>query len=169
LGGKYEFLLPVAPTLDRGFLQSLLGRHRITLIPESLPALAHSRAGIIASGTATVEAAMMGIPFVMVYRVSPMTYALGRWRIKVPHFAMVNLIAGREIVPELVQGMFTVQNVVEHLQKVICDGSDRDTMLEGLGQVKTALLAPASADDREPAERAAEIVLSIMATKGTAR
>jgi lipid-A-disaccharide synthase len=82
---------------------------------------------------------------------------------------MVNLIAGREIVPELVQGMFTVQNVVEHLQKVICDGSDRDTMLEGLGQVKTALLAPASADDREPAERAAEIVLSIMATKGTAR
>lgn len=169
LGGEYEFLLPVAPTLDRDFLQSLLGRHRITLVPESLPALAHSRAGIIASGTATVEAAMMGIPFVMVYRVSPMTYALGRWRIKVPHFAMVNLIAGREIVPELVQGMFTVQNVVEHLQKVICDGSDRDTMLESLGQVKTALLAPASADDREPAERAAEIVLSIMATKGTAR
>ena len=67
----------------------------IHLTTEALPALAHSRAGIIASGTATVEAAMMETPFVMVYRVTPLTYLLGRWTVKVPHFAMVNLIAGR--------------------------------------------------------------------------
>ena len=95
LGPAYEFLLPVAPTLDRSFLQSLIGDDSsIHLVPETLPALAQSRAGIIASGTATVEAAMMGTPFVMVYRVSPLTYLLGRPRVKVPHFAMVNLIAG---------------------------------------------------------------------------
>ena len=73
LGPAYEFLLPVAPTLDREFLQSLIGGDlSIHLVPEALPALAASRAGIIASGTATVEAAMMGTPFVMVYRVSPL-------------------------------------------------------------------------------------------------
>src|ERR1700693_6269879 len=90
LGSEYEFLLPVAPTLDRSFLEALIGRHPIRLVSDALPALAHSRAGIIASGTATVEAAMMGTPFVMVYRVTPLTYVLGRPRVKVPHFAMVN-------------------------------------------------------------------------------
>ena len=107
LGDDYKYLLPVAPTLERGYIQSLIGRHRITLVPEALPALGHSRAGIVASGTATVEAAMMGTPFVMVYCVSALTYFLGKPRVKVPHFAMVNLIAGEEIVPELVQHDFT--------------------------------------------------------------
>src|SRR5437870_4051043 len=78
LGADYEFLLPVAPTLDRSFLASLIGAQKITLVPDSLPALYHARAGIVASGTATVEAAMMNLPFVMVYRVSPLTYALGK-------------------------------------------------------------------------------------------
>ena len=94
LGPAYEFLLPVAPTLDRAFVEEMCAGRGITLVPESLPALRHSRAGIVASGTATVEAAMMATPFVMVYRVSPLTYVLGKPRIKVPHFAMVNLIAG---------------------------------------------------------------------------
>ena len=101
LGSAYEYLLPVAPTLDRSFLLSLIGERKVTLVPEALPALWHSRAGIVASGTATVEAAMMNTPFVMVYRVSPLTYALGKPRVKVPQFAMVNLIAGEEVVPEL--------------------------------------------------------------------
>ena len=107
LGPAYEYLLPVAPTLDRDFLQSFLGQQKITLVPETLPALYHSRVGIIASGTATVEAAMMNLPFVMVYRVSPLTYMLGKPRVKVPRFAMVNLIADEEVVPELVQDDFT--------------------------------------------------------------
>src|SRR5260370_26430422 len=76
LGAGYEFLLPVAPTLDRGFLQRLIGDQPITLVPESLPALWHSRSGIIASGTATVDTAMMRTPHVMVYLVSPLTYLL---------------------------------------------------------------------------------------------
>ena len=101
-GSGYEFLLPVARTLDFSFLEELIAacsRHagsaarRIHLVSEALPALYHSRAGIVASGTATVEAAIMGTPFVMVYRVSTLTYALGKPRVKVPYFAMVNLIA----------------------------------------------------------------------------
>jgi lipid-A-disaccharide synthase len=163
LGSEYEFLLPVAPTLDWSFLQGLISQQRIILVPESLPALWHSRAGIIASGTATVEAAMMHTPFVMVYCVSSLTYLLGKPRVKVPHFAMVNLIAGEQVVPELVQHDFTAANVVARLQEILPDGADRDRMLQGLARVKSCLRAPedtGKGSPRHPADWAAEIILS---------
>src|SRR5207245_13144 len=142
LGREFEFLLPVAPMLDRGFLQAQIGKNAITLVPEALPALSHSRAGIIASGTATVEAAVMSTPFVMVYRVSRLTYLLGKPRVKVPRFAMVNLIAEKEVVPELVQRDCTAQNVVSRIQAILPDGPARTRMLEGLALVKGRLRAP---------------------------
>jgi len=172
LGPDYEFLLPVAPTLDREFLRSLIGEKvaelkkthspKITLVPDALPALWHSRAGIVASGTATVEAAMMATPFVMVYRVSPLTYLLGKPRVKVPRFAMVNLIAEEEVVPELVQHDFTAANVVAQMKEILSDGPARDRMLEGLARVKARLRASpgGSGTAQHPADRAAEIILS---------
>jgi lipid-A-disaccharide synthase len=166
-GREYEFLLPIAPTLDPSLYYSLRNRETITLVYEALPALWHSRAGIIASGTATVEAGMMCTPFVMVYRVSPLTYALGRWRIKVPHFAMVNLIAGEEIVPELVQDDFTAANVVARLNEIIPDGPARERMLEGLARVKACLRSQAGGSDlRPPSERAADVILGLLARPG---
>jgi lipid-A-disaccharide synthase len=176
LGSDYEFLLPVAPTLDRVFLKTLIAQEaihhttannpRIALVPESLPALCHSRAGIIASGTATVEAAMMRTPFVMVYCVSSLTYFLGKSRVKVPHFAMVNLIVGKEIVPELVQHDFTAANVVERLREILPDGPTRKRMLEGLTHVKAKLRAREEGPGtltQHPADRAAEIILALLA------
>jgi lipid-A-disaccharide synthase len=193
LGPDYEFLLPVAPTLERDFLLGLIQAKfpsaakaatddaedtarleaapfegaskagNITLVPEALPALWHSRAGVIASGTATVEAAMMATPFVMVYRVSSLTYLLGKPRVKVPRFAMVNLIAEEEVVPELVQHDFTAANVVTRLREILPDGPARDRMLEGLARVKARLRAPATVPEKRqhPADRAAEIILSL--------
>jgi lipid-A-disaccharide synthase len=165
LGVDHEFLLPVAPTLDRTFLQNLVARRRITLVPESLPALWLSRGAIVASGTATVEAAMMRTPFVMVYRVSPITYLLGKPRVKVPRFAMVNLIAGEEVVPELVQHDFTAQNVVSRLREVLPEGPARSRMLEGLTRVKALLRPPERGADPalHPADRAAKIILTLLA------
>jgi lipid-A-disaccharide synthase len=160
LGSNHEYLLPVAPTLSRAMLEQQTGERRITLVAESLPALRHSRAGIIASGTATVEAAMMETPFVMVYRVSPLTYLLGKPRIKVPHFAMVNLIAGEEIVPELIQQDFTAANIVARINELLTDGKARNRQLENLARVKTSLRSPDLSDPRHPAERAAAIILS---------
>jgi lipid-A-disaccharide synthase len=161
LGGEYEFLLPVAPTLDRCFLTSLVGSQPIHLVSESLPALAHSRAGIVASGTATVEGAMMGTPFVMVYRVTAFTYFVGRRTVKVPHFAMVNLIAGKEIVPELVQHDFTAEKVVAQLQQIIADGPARDQMILGLKEVKDRLGHPGG-DRLHPADQASEAIFKLM-------
>ena len=161
LGTEFEFLLPVAPTLDCDFLRTLIGKQKIVLVPEALPALFHSRAGIVASGTATVEAAMMNTPFVMVYCVSPLTYLLGKPRVKVPRFAMVNLIAGEEVVPELVQHDFTAANVVSRLKNILPDGPGRNRMLEGLAQVKAKLRGSTNGHSRtHPADRAAQIILS---------
>ena len=201
LGSGYEFLLPVAPTLDRRFLieritsgakaqivvasngtaeavpypksptqatvsvqdVSQMSRPSLHLVPESLPALHHSRAAIVASGTATMEAALMNTPFVMVYRVSPLTYWLGRASVKVPFFAMVNLIAGEKVVPELVQDDFTAANVVHELQKVLPDGPPRQQMLAGLARVRSLLQGP---DGAAPApERAADIIFSLMKSR----
>lgn len=160
-GRAFEFLLPVAPTIDEFWLHQQIGQTGITLVRDSLPALWHARAGIVASGTATVEAAMMATPFVMVYRVSPLTYALGKPRIKVPYFAMVNLIAEREVVHELVQEDFTASKVVEALQEIIPDGAARETMIEGLAEVKARLRSNNRSDHRRPADRAAEAVLEV--------
>jgi lipid-A-disaccharide synthase len=172
LGSGYEFLLPVARTLESSFLKELIAaptetrqaaslRGNIHLVPEALPALFHSRAGIVASGTATVEAALMGTPFVMVYRVSPLTYALGRPRVKVPYFAMVNLIAEEEVVPELVQHKFTVENVVTELNKIIPDGEPRTRMMQQLAAVKSRLKQGSGGGDH-PSETAAEIILKMI-------
>jgi lipid-A-disaccharide synthase len=169
-GEGYEFLLPVARTLDTAFLRQLMGARRetrqaaslqrIRLVPEALPALFHSRAGIIASGTANVEAAIMGTPFVMVYRVSALTYALGKPRVKVPYFAMVNLIAGEEVVPELVQHKFTVENIATEMNKIIPDGEPRTRMIERLAAIKVRLRG--SSGGIHPSERAAEIILKMI-------
>ncbi len=161
LGSTYEFLLPVAPTLDGSFLQALVADNSsIHLVSDALPALAHSRAGIIASGTATVEAALMGTPFVMVYRVSDLTYLLGRSRVKVPYFAMVNLIAGERIVPELVQYDFTAGNVVARLNEIIPEGPARQKMIAGLRGVQDHLGGVAEGG-LHPVDRAAEAVLAV--------
>ena len=164
LGAGYEFLLPVAATLDRHFLQSMIGQASIRMVDEALPALFHSRAGIIASGTATVEAAMMGTPFVMVYRVSPLTYWLGKPRVKVPYFAMVNLIAGRQVVPELVQDDFSSGKVLSQLRPLLEDGPARREMVKGLAEVKAKLQGPGRGKV-QATERAAEAILRMLSTQ----
>jgi lipid-A-disaccharide synthase len=161
LGTGYEFLLPVAPTLEPSFLASLVDHPSVRFVAESLPALTHSRAGIIASGTATVEAAMMGTPFVMVYRVTPLTYFLGRRTVKVAHFAMVNLIAGKEVVPELVQHDFTAEKVVMRLGEIIPDGLARDKMIAGLKDVKDRL-RQADGNQLHPADRVAQAIFKLL-------
>lgn len=163
LGRCYEFLLPVAPTLEPGFLRQMTGeKSGIHLVADAPKALVHSRAAVVASGTATVEAAMMGTPFVMVYRVSPLSFALGRPLVKLRHFAMVNLIAGEEVVPELVQSKFTPGNVVSCLQPLLAETAERGRMLAGLERVRERLRADAAGHSQAAAERAAEAVLAAL-------
>lgn len=155
---EFEFILPVASTLEPAWVTRLLaGTHqKITLVSHARGALTFSRAAVVASGTATVEAALSAVPFVVVYRVTPLTWRLGRPLLRVPHVAMANLIAGREVVPELIQSDFTSGNVVARLEEILPDGPSREKMLAGLAEVRSCL----KPERTQPAsERAADAVL----------
>ncbi len=102
-------------------------------------ALHHARTSIVASGTATVEAALIGNPFIVVYRVSPLTYAIAKRVVTVPHVAMANLIAGRRLVPELIQHDFTASNIVEAMRPLLSDGPERESMMKGLAALRGEL------------------------------
>ena len=142
----FEFLIPLAPTLNVAqrkvvaqMAESLGGGLPIRLLDDARAALFHARASVVASGTATVEAALIGNPFVVVYRVSGLTYAIAKRLVKVPHVAMANLIAGKGVVPELIQHNFTAANIVQELRHLLPDGPDRESMMKELGIVRQAL------------------------------
>lgn len=122
-----QFVLPVAPTVGREWLRAGIPpaqRSAIRLLSgpaglESYDALAHAQLAIVASGTATVEAALLRTPMVVVYRLSKYSYWLGRRWVRTPYFAMVNLIAGRELVPELIQDQYQPEAVVNWALKLL--------------------------------------------------
>ena len=168
----FEFLVPLAPTLtaaQRAQVAALVaarsGPIAARTVEQARAALFHARASVVASGTATVEAALAGNPFAVVYRVSPLTYAIARRVVKVPHVAMANLIAGRRVVPELIQHDFTAQNIVQHLKRLLPDGAPRQSMMEGLKAVREALSTHSRQGDQAGAmERVAAIVLEELAS-----
>jgi lipid-A-disaccharide synthase len=159
LNENCEFLLPLSPTLTPEHIASVgamlpaAGPH-ITLVKDARAVLHHARASVVASGTATVEAALIGNPFLVVYRVSKVTYAVAKRVVKVPYVAMVNLIAGREVVPELIQGDFTPTNVVLHLHRILRDEDARRRMQADLAEVGASLRTVAS-----PIEQVADITM----------
>ena len=146
--GEFQFILPIAPTLKsahRTMLRDLIGRHgsdvSVFLVEDARAALFHARASVVASGTATVEAALIGKPFVVVYRVSPITYEIAKRVVKVPYVAMVNLIAGKLVVPELIQKAFTAPNIVRQVEPLLPEGPPRESMMKELARIRS-LLAP---------------------------
>ncbi|HEY2015664.1 MAG TPA: lipid-A-disaccharide synthase [Bryobacteraceae bacterium] len=147
---SYEFLLPLAPTLteaQRAEARVMLPQSpKITVTHDARATLHHARASIVASGTATVEAALIGNPFVVVYRVSPVSYAVAKRVVDVPHIAMVNLIAEGRIVPELIQGDFSAENVVSHLQPLLEDETARARMQNSLHAISDMLKAKGKND-----------------------
>jgi lipid-A-disaccharide synthase len=127
------------------------------LVSDAASFLKFSRAAVVASGTATVQAALAGTPFVIVYRVSPLTWRLGRGLLKVPFVGMPNLILGRKAVPELLQHDFTPENVARELRPLLEDGPARERMVQDLQEVRQRLLA--GSNSLPAAERAAEAVV----------
>ena len=153
-----EFLLPVAPTLTMEQIHvvtGLLTEHAaglpVRMVRDARAALWHARGSIVASGTATVEAALIGNPFVVVYRVSPVTYWIAKRVVTVPHVAMVNLVADQNpsnrLVPELIQDDFTAGRIVQELEPLLADGAARAEMMAGLKLVATKLHGGRAADE----------------------
>jgi lipid-A-disaccharide synthase len=170
LGPQYEYLLPVAPTLQHGQVdaqvQALASQAKgvtVRVVRDARAVLQHARASIVASGTATVEAALIGNPFVVVYRVSRITYAVAQRVVRVAHVGMVNLIAGRRIVPELIQHDFTASKVIERLRPLLENEEARATMQSELRSVGTALKVGSDGGTKQTAiEHAARIALQLI-------
>ncbi len=135
----------------------------IHLTDNARATLMHARAAVVASGTATVEAALSGTPFVVVYRLAPLTWMLGRRLVKLDTFAMPNLIAGKKIVPELIQSGFTANTVFQELKAIIPDGPARQQMQAALKMVQSQLHDSKEADP--PALRASREILESVQTR----
>jgi lipid-A-disaccharide synthase len=173
-----QFVLPLAPTLtnkQRTHVRAAVEREPLTsairLVDDARAALFHARASIVASGTATVEAALIGNPFVVVYRVSPLTYAIAKRVVKVPHVAMVNLIAQKRLIPELIQNEFTASNVVRELTPLLPDGPPRQSMMKELAELRGLLRSGVHGMSTHPAPsvaRVAEVTLQLLEKSQTA-
>ena len=148
LGASYEFLVPAAATLDPEWVRRMVAECQtafpgidlpIHVVDDARAALFHARASVVASGTATVEAALIGNPFIAVYRLSDFSYAVASRLVDLPHVAMVNLIADDRIVPELIQDDFTPENIVRTLQPLLEETGYRSQMIDELKSVRRAL------------------------------
>jgi lipid-A-disaccharide synthase len=156
--GAIQFVLAAAPALET----ELFAPHArpgvsVTRVEgATYDALGAADCAIVASGTATVEAALLGTPMVVVYRVSPTSAFVLKRMVRSPFIAMVNLIAGRRVVPELIQDQFTSEAVVEEVRKLLGSPAARDEMNAGLAEVRTKL-GPGGA-----IERAADIFAGML-------
>jgi lipid-A-disaccharide synthase len=118
-------------------------------------ALAQAELALAASGTVTIEAAMLGTPMVTFYRVNALSWYLQRWRVRTPFLTMVNLVAGRQVVPELIQDQMTAERIAAEVFRLLDDASANKAMRTGLAEVAAKL-----GSERDPIEIAADWVES---------
>jgi lipid-A-disaccharide synthase len=123
---------------------------------QTYDALSAADAAIVSSGTATIEAALLGTPMVVIYRLTPLTAFLAKPLVRTPFFSMVNLIAGRRVVPELVQHEFTPGRVAEETLRLLRSSDTTEEMRRGLAQVRKRLGPPGAV------ERAADIIAAML-------
>jgi lipid-A-disaccharide synthase len=153
-----QFVIARAPSLDDRLFSGTNwpgGVHPVEVLARADDVLAISDVAITASGTATVQAALHGRPMVVVYRLSPLTYRLGRRFLLVEHVAMVNLIAGRRMVPELIQDDCTADNIATETLSLLTNHERAAAMRRGLSDVCAKLGGPGASG------RAADVVLEV--------
>ncbi len=167
-----QFALAVAPALDPEWVHGFVVRSGLSAIRlvtgATYSALAYADAAVVASGTATVEAALLGCPMVVVYRVSRITAWMARLMLHVPFYSMVNLLAGRQIVPELMQEDFTVARVACEITRLLDDREAKRTMLADLASVRLGLALSGPAGSGSAIDRAAEVISRMVSSAQTA-
>lgn len=139
---KVRFVLSQAQSVQDAWLEDSLQSCLVEIHPvkgRPYDVLQCCDAVIVVSGTATLEVALSGVPMVIIYKVAPITYGLGRWLIKVPYIGLPNILAGRAIVRELIQHQANASNIAEEVTRLLEDGDYAERMREGLRQVTEQL------------------------------
>jgi len=153
-----QFVLALAPGAQRSQIAPYLASGtRLQVVEDSTyDALAAADLSIVSSGTATVEAALLDAPMIVIYRLAPLTAVIARCLVRTPMFAMVNLIAGKRVVPELVQEDFTPERVASEVARLLDSPEARAEMRKGLAEVREKLGPPGAV------ERAADLIAGML-------
>ena len=158
---KLNFALPASATTGAEFFRMRVGDSPVRVLEgESWDALAHASVALAASGTVTVEAALLGTPMVTFYKVTTASWLLGKMLVDVPFYSMVNLIAGRAVVPELMQREMTGPRIAAEASRLLIDDAARNKMQTGLAEVRRKL-----SGEGDAAARGAAIVQEILEGK----
>jgi lipid-A-disaccharide synthase len=147
----FQFCVPFAPNTEIGRYAGEVEELRKMGVAvnqgESLRTLAASDAAVVASGTASLQAAFLGVPIVVIYKLFPLTYWLGKMIVRVKYISLVNILSGREVVKELLQRDVTAANIVGELRRIVKDETYRRKMLAACDQV-SEMFAGKNASDR---------------------
>ena len=156
-----KFILPAAPGVNVQELKKFLRPHSIPIAVvegQTYGAIMAADMVIVASGTATLETAILGKPMVIVYKVSPVSYWVGKAMVKVNWIGLANIVAGKKVVPELLQEEARGERIAEEALRILNDETYRREMVEGLAEVRNKLGAPGAA------ERVARMALEMIRT-----
>jgi lipid-A-disaccharide synthase len=157
-----QFVVPVASTLSRQELAPFLASHAtldVTLVDgHTDEAVGASDAALVKSGTSTLEAGLMLRPMVVVYKLSWLSYLVARLLVRITFFSLVNLLVGRRVVPELLQGGASAERMAAELEAVLVEGPARQAQLQGLREVRAALGEPGAP------ERVAAVVGEVLSS-----
>jgi lipid-A-disaccharide synthase len=157
-GQAASFILPASATAGAGFFRERIGGAPIQVLDgENWDSIAHADLALAASGTVTVEAALLGTPMVTFYKVTTASWILGRLLVRTPFYSMVNLIAGRAVVPELMQSDLTGEKLAAEAQRLLRDEGARAQMRAELAEVAAQLSGAG-----RPMKRASAIIQDIM-------
>lgn len=144
-----QFYLPVASTISRETLQGVLARYDIEVRlteAHTYDLMGIADAAVAASGTVTLEAALLGLPCVVVYRMAALTYWIGKLLVRIPHFSLPNIIAGRAVLPELLQASVTPQRIAEEALRLLPETPEGKAVRAALGEVRQRLGEGGAAD-----------------------
>ena len=157
--GHYQCCIPLAPNTDaeryKPYLDQLHGEDVVIRKGESVRVLAASDMAVVASGTATLQTALLEVPMVVMYKLSPLTYQLGKRIVKVKYISLVNILSGEEVVRELLQESANPVEIVKELKKITFDKRHRENMITAFRMIKVQFA------DKKPSERVAEIVMEM--------
>ncbi len=155
-----QIFLPVASTISREILQNIIDGYKLEVrltAGNNYDLMNIATVAIAASGTATLEAAIMGLPTVIVYKVAALTYLLGKMLVKIPHIGLPNIVAGRRIVPELLQGEATAANIAREALPIVTDPAVHGRMAADLADVRQKL------GESGAVGRVAQVILEVAA------
>jgi lipid-A-disaccharide synthase len=119
---QHEFVIAGAPGIDPEWYQEFFGKEKVKIVQNKThELLLHAKAALVSSGTATLETALLNVPQVVCYRSSFLTYQIAKWLVKLKYISLVNLILDREVVKELIQKAFNVNEVAQHLEYALSE------------------------------------------------